>query len=89
MVIPDIWIEAGTIKEQYDIAGLNEPHIVAKVVHYYEPVINEQYPYNCITNEPHIVAKVHYYNPTSSIINEQYPYTRITNEPHIVAKVVL
>jgi len=31
MVIPDIWIEAGTIKEQYDIAGLNEPHIIAKV----------------------------------------------------------
>ena len=32
MVIPDIWIEAGTIKEQYDIAGLNEPHIIAKVL---------------------------------------------------------
>jgi 1-deoxy-D-xylulose-5-phosphate synthase len=31
MVIPDIWIEAGPIKDQYDIAGLNEPHIVAKV----------------------------------------------------------
>jgi len=31
MVIPDIWIEAGTQKEQYDIATLNEPHIVSKV----------------------------------------------------------
>ena len=31
MVIPDIWIEAGTQKEQYDIAELNQPHIVAKV----------------------------------------------------------
>lgn len=31
MVIPDIWIEAGPIKDQYDIAGLNEPHIIAKV----------------------------------------------------------
>jgi 1-deoxy-D-xylulose-5-phosphate synthase len=31
MVIPDIWIEAGPIKDQYDIAGLNEPHIAAKV----------------------------------------------------------
>ena len=31
MYIPDIWIETGTQKEQYDIAQLNEPHIVAKV----------------------------------------------------------
>ena len=31
MVIPDGWIEAGTIMEQYDIAGLNEPHIAAKI----------------------------------------------------------
>jgi 1-deoxy-D-xylulose-5-phosphate synthase len=32
MVIPDIWIEQGPQKDQYDIAELNEPHIVAKVV---------------------------------------------------------
>jgi 1-deoxy-D-xylulose-5-phosphate synthase len=31
MVIPDIWIEQGPQKDQYDIAGLNEPQIVAKV----------------------------------------------------------
>ena len=31
MVIPDIWIEQGPIPDQYDIAGLNEPHIVVKV----------------------------------------------------------
>ena len=31
MVIPDIWIEAGPQKDQYDIAGLNESHIVAKI----------------------------------------------------------
>lgn len=31
MVIPDIWIEQGPIPDQYDIAGLNEPHIAAKV----------------------------------------------------------
>lgn len=31
MYIPDIWIEHGTQKEQYDIAGLNEPHIIAKL----------------------------------------------------------
>ena len=31
MYIPDIWIETGSQKEQYDIAELNEPHIVAKV----------------------------------------------------------
>ena len=31
MVIPDIWIEQGPQKDQYDIAGLNEPHIVEKV----------------------------------------------------------
>ena len=31
MVIPDIWIEQGTQKEQYDIAGLDEAHIAAKV----------------------------------------------------------
>lgn len=30
MVIPDIWIEQGPQKDQYDIAELNEPHIVAK-----------------------------------------------------------
>jgi len=33
MVIPDIWIEQGPIPDQYDIAGLNEPHIAAKVEH--------------------------------------------------------
>ena len=31
MYIPDIWIEHGTQKEQYDIAELNEPHIIQKV----------------------------------------------------------
>jgi len=31
MYIPDIWIEAGTQKEQYDIAGLNEKDIIDKV----------------------------------------------------------
>lgn len=31
MVVPEIWIEAGPQKDQYDIAGLNEPHIAAKV----------------------------------------------------------
>lgn len=31
MVVPDIWIEAGPQKEQYDIANLNQPHIVDKV----------------------------------------------------------
>jgi 1-deoxy-D-xylulose-5-phosphate synthase len=31
MYIPDIWIEAGPMKDQYDIAGLNAEHIVAKV----------------------------------------------------------
>jgi len=31
MYIPDIWIEAGTQKEQYDIAGLNEKDIMDKV----------------------------------------------------------
>jgi 1-deoxy-D-xylulose-5-phosphate synthase len=31
MVIPDIWIEQGPIPDQYDIAGLNEPHIAAKI----------------------------------------------------------
>lgn len=30
MHIPDAWIEAGTQREQYDIAQLNEQHIVAK-----------------------------------------------------------
>merc|ERR1711968_172249 len=31
MVIPDIWIEQGPQKDQYDIAGLNEVHIAAKI----------------------------------------------------------
>lgn len=31
MVIPDVWIEQGPIPDQYDIAGLNAPHITAKV----------------------------------------------------------
>lgn len=31
MVIPDVWIEAGSQKEQYDIAQLNDVHIVEKV----------------------------------------------------------
>jgi 1-deoxy-D-xylulose-5-phosphate synthase len=31
MYIPDVWIEAGTQKEQYDIAQLAEEHIIAKV----------------------------------------------------------
>ena len=41
MVIPDIWIEQGPQKDQYDIAGLNEPHITAKV----ESVINSMRQY--------------------------------------------
>eukprot|EP01038_Epipyxis_sp_PR26KG_P006557 gene6557-9006_t len=36
MVIPDIWIEAGPQKDQYDIAELNEKHIVNKI----ETVVN-------------------------------------------------
>ena len=31
MVIPDVWIEQGPQKDQYDIAGLNAPQIVEKV----------------------------------------------------------
>lgn len=31
MVIPDEWIEAGPQKDQYDIAKLNQPHIVYKI----------------------------------------------------------
>lgn len=31
MVVPDIWIEQGPQKDQYDIAGLNAPHIQTKV----------------------------------------------------------
>jgi len=31
MTIPEIWIEQGTQKEQYDAAGLNEPHIIDRV----------------------------------------------------------
>lgn len=31
MVVPDVWIEAGSQKEQYEIAGIDTPHIVAKV----------------------------------------------------------
>jgi 1-deoxy-D-xylulose-5-phosphate synthase len=31
MYIPDIWIEHGSQKEQYDEAQLNEPHIIAKI----------------------------------------------------------
>ena len=31
MVIPDIWIEQGPQKDQYDIAGLNEMQISAKM----------------------------------------------------------
>ena len=31
MVIPDIFIEQGPMKDQYDIAQLNTPHIKAKV----------------------------------------------------------
>ena len=32
MEIPDIWIEQGPQKDQYDIAKLNSPHIVAKIM---------------------------------------------------------
>ena len=32
MVIPDMWIEQGPQQDQYDIAELNEPHIVAKAL---------------------------------------------------------
>jgi 1-deoxy-D-xylulose-5-phosphate synthase len=31
MVIPDMWIEQGPQQDQYDIAGLNEPHIIEKI----------------------------------------------------------
>jgi len=31
MYIPDIWIEAGSQKEQYAIAGIDEAHIISKV----------------------------------------------------------
>ena len=31
MHIPDVWIEAGPQRDQYDIAGLNQQHIVDKV----------------------------------------------------------
>ena len=31
MVIPDIWIEQGPQKDQYDIAGLNNMHIAARI----------------------------------------------------------
>ena len=31
MVIPDLWIETGSQKEQYDIAALNEPQIYDRV----------------------------------------------------------
>jgi len=31
MVIPDMWIEQGPQKDQYDLAGLNAPHIADKV----------------------------------------------------------
>ena len=31
MVIPDIWIEQGPQKDQYDIAGLNDMHIAARI----------------------------------------------------------
>lgn len=31
MVIPDEWIEAGPQRDQYDIAKLNQPHIVEKI----------------------------------------------------------
>ena len=30
MFVPDIWIETGPQKDQYDIASLNQPHIVEK-----------------------------------------------------------
>jgi hypothetical protein len=36
MVIPDLWIEAGPQKDQYDIAELNDVHIVKKV----ETIVN-------------------------------------------------
>lgn len=31
MVIPDIWIEAGSQKEQYEIARIDLTHIISKV----------------------------------------------------------
>ena len=42
MVIPDIWIEQGPQKDQYDIAGLNEIHIAAKI----EKLVNDIREYN-------------------------------------------
>lgn len=43
MYIPDIWIEAGTQKEQYDIAMLNEEHIVTKVEDLVSSIRNYRY----------------------------------------------
>lgn len=40
MYIPDIWIEAGTQQEQYDIAQLNEQHIVEKLDQLYNGIKN-------------------------------------------------
>eukprot|EP00981_Chlorochromonas_danica_P002602 scaffold504_cov189-Ochromonas_danica.AAC.37 len=40
MYIPDIWIEAGTQQEQYDIAQLNEQHIVEKLDQIYNGIKN-------------------------------------------------
>ena len=43
MVIPDIWIEAGPQKDQYDIAQLNHPHIVAKIESLLKALRNHRY----------------------------------------------
>jgi len=40
MVIPDIWIEAGPQKDQYDIAQLNEPHIISKITSLLDQIRN-------------------------------------------------
>jgi 1-deoxy-D-xylulose-5-phosphate synthase len=40
MYIPDIWIEAGSQKEQYDIAQLNQEHIVQMIENLVEPIRN-------------------------------------------------
>lgn len=43
MHIPDVWIEAGTQKEQYDIAQLNEQHIVAKAAEVLQTLLGLRY----------------------------------------------
>lgn len=43
MVIPDVWIEQGPQKDQYDIAMLNAPHISQKISQVVESIRNYRY----------------------------------------------